>query len=192
MEADSGDSSSERELLVLARRGSWPAADALFERYRSWLRGWARGRLPRRARGAVDTSDLVQETLQRTFTHLTSFRSSQARALRVYLRRAVDNRIRDELRRAVFRQGAILPDGSVRTSDAAPQLGQLIDDETWRRYLDALQRLPDRDRRLIVGRAEFGYNSTQLAFIERLSSPAVARVMLGRAVARLSGLMADG
>ena len=187
MEPDSRGSTSEQYLLERARRGSHSAVDTLFRRYRSWLRRWSHGRLPRRARGAVDTSDLVQETLQRTFTHLTPFKSTQARALRVYLRRAVDNRIRDEMRRATFRQGVILPEGSVRASDASnPQLGRLIDDETWRRYLDAVKRLPDRDRRLLVARVELGYNSAQLAFLERLSSPAVARVTLRRAMLRLS------
>ena len=75
---------------------------------------------------------------------------------------------------------------------AAPQHRELIDNEAWARYLDALKRLPDRDRRLIVARAELGYNSAQLAFAERLSSPAVARVALRRAVLRLSALMSDG
>ena len=191
MGTDLSGATSERSLLERARRGSHSAVAALFERYRPWLKRWAHGRLPQRARGAVDTSDLVQETLQRTFTHLTSLRSSQAKALRVYLRRAVENRIRDEVRRATFRQSVILPDGAVRASDDAPQLGQLMDDETRRRYLRALDRLPDRDRRLIVGRAELGYNSAQLAHLEHLSSPAVARVALRRAVLRLSALMAD-
>ena len=190
-EDDAGVATSEQHLVERARRGSHSAIDALFERYRPWLRRWSRGRLPRRARGAVDTSDLVQETLQRTLTHLTSFKSTQARALRVYLRRAVDNRIRDEMRRATFRQGVILPEGSVRGSHAAVQHRQLVDDETWRRYLDAVKRLPDRDRRLVVARTELGYNSAQLAFLERLSSPAVARVTLRRAMLRLSGLMSD-
>ena len=188
---DAGVATSEQRQVERARRGSHSAIDALFERYRPWLRRWSRGRLPRRARGAVDTSDLVQETLQRTFTHLASFKSTQARALRVYLRRAVDNRIRDEMRRATFRQGVILPEGSVRDSHAAVQHRQLVDDETWRRYLDAVKRLPDRDRRLVVARTELGYSGAQLAFLERLSSPAVARVTLRRAMLRLSGLMSD-
>ena len=145
----------------------------------------------RRARGAVDTSDLVQETLQRTFANVTSLKSNQSEALRAYLRRAVENRIRDELRRATFRQEVILPDGAVRAAHDAPQLELLLDDETWKRYRRALKQLSDRDRRLIVGRAELGYNSGQLALLERLSSPAVARVALRRAVLRLSALMAD-
>ena len=52
-------------------------------------------------RGAIDTSDLVQDTLQQTFVRLGGFGARQASALRAYLRRAVENRIRDELRRAV-------------------------------------------------------------------------------------------
>ena len=193
METDSRGSSPERHLLERARQGSQSAIDALFERYRSWLRRWARGRLPRRLRGVIDTSDLVQDSLHRTFAQLATFRSGQAGALRVYLRRAVENRIRDELRRATRRRSIILPEEPVRASDdAAPQLRQIISAETWSRYLDALKRLPDRDRRLIVARAELGYNSEQLAFVERLSSPAVARVTLRRALIRLSALMSDG
>ena len=191
MDTDFRSATSERSLLERARRGSHSAVAALIERYRPWLRRWARGRLPRRARGAVDTSDLVQETLQRTFANVTSLKSNQSEALRAYLRRAVENRIRDELRRATFRQEVILPDGAVRAAHDAPQLEQLLDDETWKRYRRALKQLSDRDRRLIVGRAELGYNSGQLALLERLSSPAVARVALRRAVLRLSALMAD-
>ncbi|MCY4507738.1 MAG: ECF-type sigma factor, partial [Acidobacteria bacterium] len=66
-------SSSESRLLEQVRQGSQGAAEVLFERYRSWLRRWTRGRLPRRGRGSVDTSDVVQETLGYTFTRLDWF-----------------------------------------------------------------------------------------------------------------------
>ena len=52
-----------------------------------------------------------------------------------------------------------------------------------------LKRLKVRDRRLIVGRAELGYNYDQLAAIERLPSPDAARKALKRAVVRLSEVM---
>ena len=48
-------SPSERRLLERARRGSDSAVAVLFARYRSWLRSRARGRLPRRTRGTIDT-----------------------------------------------------------------------------------------------------------------------------------------
>ena len=143
----------------------------MFERYRPWLRGWARGRLPGWVRGAIDTSDLVQDALHRTFEQLDRFEPKHANALRMYLRRAVENRIRDELRRSMRRRASIAPDEVVRLSDAAaPQHRQLVDDETWSRYLNGLKRLSPRERRLIVGHAELEYSYQQLALIEDMPS----------------------
>ena len=120
---ETSGSTRERHLLERAHRGSRAAVGALFERYGVWLRRWARSRLPSRARGAVDTSDIVQDALHHTFARFTSFRSRQTSLLRLYLRRAVQNRIRDELRRVAHRGGSIQPDRPVLRSDAgAPQL----------------------------------------------------------------------
>ena len=183
------DSSSER-LLDDIRHGSRASIDALFERYRSWLRGWARGRLPPWVRGSIDTSDLVQDALHRTFSRLERFEPKHANALRIYLRRAVENQIRDELRRAVRRRASIAPDEVVRLSDdGAPQHRQLVDDETWGRYLSGLKRLTPRDRRLIVGHAELEYSYRQLALIEDMPSPDAARMALRRAMIRLGSLV---
>ena len=184
--------SSESRLLEQARRGRPGAADALFERYRPWLRRWTRGRLPQRVRGSIDTSDIVQGTLHYAFTRLNWFESKRASSLRAYLRRVVENRIRDELRRATRRRNAIAPEQPVRLSDdGAPQLRQLLDDDAWRRYLHGLRRLRPRDRRLIVGRVELGYNYQQLALLERLASTDAARMALRRALIRLGDAMAD-
>lgn len=185
-------SSSESRLLEQVRQGSRGAAEALFERYGSWLRRLTRGRLPRRARGSLDTSDVVQEALSYTFTRLDWFESKRASALRAYLRRVAENRIRDELRRATRRRQAIAPEQRVRMSEeGAPQLRRLIDDEAWRRYVDGLRCLSPRDRRLIAGRVELGYNYRQLALVERMPSPDAARMALRRALIRLSDVMSD-
>ena len=69
--SDSGSTpSSESRLLEQVRQGSQGATEALFKRYRAWLRRCTRGRLPQRGRGSVDTSDVVQEALGYTFTRL--------------------------------------------------------------------------------------------------------------------------
>ncbi len=184
--------SSESRLLEQVRRGSRGAAEVLFNRYGSWLRRWARGRLPHRVRGSLDTSDVVQEALGYTFARLDWFESKRASALRAYLRRVAENRIRDELRRATRRRHAVAPEQPVRASeDGAPQLRRLVDDEAWRRYVDGLQRLSSRDRRLIAGRVELGYNYRQLALVERMPSPDAARMALRRALIRLGDVMAD-
>ena len=192
--ADPTDPGSEQRLLNLVRRGSSSAVAALFERYAPWLRRRASGRLPLWARsGGVATSDLVQDVLHHTFARLTWFESKQVSALRAYLRRAVENRVQDELRRAIRRlDSARLAPGKQPLrpfEDAAPQYQQRRQDELWGRYREGLKRLKVRDRRLIVGRAELGYNYEQLAAIERLPSPDAARKALKRAVIRLSAVM---
>ena len=192
--ADPPDPGSEQRLLTRVRRGSASAVAALFARYAPWLRRRARGRLPQWARtGGVATSDLVQDVLQHTFARLTWFESTHVSALRAYLRRAVENRVQDERRRAIRRLDlARLAPGEVPLrpfEDAAPQYQQRLQDELWGQYRDGLKRLKVRDRRLIVGRAELGYTYAQLAAIERLPSPDAARKALKRAVLRLSAVM---
>ena len=187
------DPGSEQRLLNRVRRGSSSAVGALFERYAPWLRRRASGRLPQWARSGVATSDLVQDVLHNAFARLKWFESKHVSALRAYLRRAVENRVQDELRRAIRRLDlARLAPGEEPPrpfEDAAPQYRQLLHDEMWGRYREGLKRLKVRDRRLIVGRAELGYNYEQLAATERLPSPDAARKALKRAVIRLSAVM---
>ena len=191
-EPDARRAAWERRLLARAKRGSRPALNTLADWYSSWLRKWARGRLPVWVRGAVDTSDVVQDALSRTFSRLAWFEPAHAGALRGYLRRAVENRIRDQLRRAAHRRVVDAADLRVRADDdGAPQLRQLLDDEAWGRYLEGLKRLNARDRRLLVGRVELGYNYRQLAFVERMPSADAARKAVRRALVRLSGAMPD-
>ena len=166
------------------RRGDGLALDVLFTRYLAWLRRWAGGRLPAWARSFVDTGDLVQDVLLSTFSRLSRFEPRRNGALRAYLRLAVENRIRDEIRRAGRRPAiACLDDAPGR--EPSP-LERVIDDETWTRYRLALKRLPPRERRLIVGRAELGYSFKQLAFIDGRVSPDAARMATRRALVRLS------
>src|SRR5689334_13929045 len=85
-------------LLTRARAGDAAALDDLFGRYLPALRRWASGRLPRWARDLADTHDLVQEALAQTFKRVDGFQHRGEGAWQAYLRQAVMNRIRDELR----------------------------------------------------------------------------------------------
>src|SRR5262245_26126082 len=87
------------ELLLKAREGNRQAVDALLERCLPRLRRWAHGRLPPAARGALDTNDLVQETAMHVLRNLGTFEPRHVGAMQAYLRQAVINRIRDEVRR---------------------------------------------------------------------------------------------
>src|SRR5439155_26664017 len=87
-------------LLELAQAGDRAALDSLIARYLPRLQQWASGRLPRWARDMADTQDLVQETLFQTVKRIDRFESRGEGALLAYLRQAMLNRIREELRRA--------------------------------------------------------------------------------------------
>ena len=190
---DSHQPPSSARLLERAVRGDRSAIDELFARYLPRLRRWTRGRLPRWARGVVDTSDLVQDTLLHALTRITVFEPKGDGALRAYLRQAVENRIRDELRRVARRPAVESLDGDDQVPGGGPSpLDRAIDDQTWARYLSALKRLTPRERRLIVGRAELGYSFTQLAYIDGRASPDAARMALKRALVRLASEMRDG
>src|SRR5215210_5738104 len=111
---------STLSLIERARAGDQEACTDLFARYAPPLRRWASGRLPRWARDLSDTPDLVQETLLNTFRNIEGFEYREEGALQSYLRRAVMNRIRDELRRAQHRPESIGLDPELMDEAASP------------------------------------------------------------------------
>ena len=184
------DDTSSVRLLDRAIRGDRSARDALFARYLPWLRRWARGRLPHWARGVADTSDVVQDALHRTVTRLGGFEPRGDGALRAYLRSAVENRIRDEMRRAARRPAMdVLDEGRQLAGNGRSLQEKIVHDEAWDRYRSALKHLPRRDQRLIVGRLELGYSFRQLAAIDGRAGPDAARMALKRALVRLAAEM---
>jgi RNA polymerase sigma-70 factor (ECF subfamily) len=185
------DHLSSRELLGRARQGDRRAMSALIVRHVPFLQRWAHGRLPRWARSLADTGDLVQDAILKTFRRLDRFEPRAEHALRVYLRRAIQNRIRDELRRHDVRGTALELDGQEQDRSPSP-LALSISSEQMARYRGALCRLREEERALIVGRFELGYNYEQLALATGRVSPDAARVALRRAMRRLAEEMAGG
>ena len=144
----SPDLSTTTDLLRRARMGDRDALDALFKRHLGPLRRWARGRLPKWTRDLRDTEDLVQETLAQTLRHVDDFEPRHEGALRAYLRQAVLNRIRDEVRRVS--RISVLPglgEAAEVIDPAASPLDEAIGREAVARYEAALQRLRPRNAR---------------------------------------------
>jgi RNA polymerase sigma-70 factor, ECF subfamily len=93
------DPESTFHLIDRARSGDQEALERLFDHHLKPFQRWASGRLPCWARDLADTDDLVQDTLIQTFKRIEGFEPRRVGALQAYLRQAVLNRIRDELRR---------------------------------------------------------------------------------------------
>jgi RNA polymerase sigma-70 factor (ECF subfamily) len=173
-----------QELLARVRRGDLDALDRLFARCLPPLRRWARGRLPAAARGALDTQDLVQDTVLHSLRRLEDFEPRHEGALQAYLRQAVLNRIRDEARRFIRRPTPAALSESLPADGASP-LDIAIGRQGVERYEAALQRLRPADREAIIGRLELQHDYRELAVILGKPNANAARVAVTRALARL-------
>jgi RNA polymerase sigma-70 factor, ECF subfamily len=178
------DPESSIELIQRAQRGDSSALEKLLEKYRSRLQRWAHGRLPRSARDMTDTEDLVQEAMIGAFRNFKDFGQQGEWALQAYLRTAVMNRIRDELRRAGARlTRAELVD--LPAADPSP-LEAVIGGEVFARYEKALDVLDDAEREAVIARLELGCSYQEIAALVGKPSADAARMMVSRALARLA------
>jgi RNA polymerase sigma-70 factor (ECF subfamily) len=172
-------------LLERAKGGDREALEVLFARHIPTLRRWASGRLPRWVRDMADTQDLVQDTVLQVFKRLEAFEPRGDGALQAYLRQAVMNRIRNEVRSKGRRPSFESLDEQAPADHTSP-LEAAIREEQLDRYEAALSRLSEQDRDLIVARVEVGLTYEEIA--EALGKPSwnAARMATARALVRLA------
>ncbi len=193
--ADSSGASSNLEstftLIERARAGDSQALEQLFARHQKPLQRWASGRLPKWARELSETDDLVQETLLHAFKRIGEFEPRRVGALQAYLRQAVLNRIREELRRKGRQPDATDLD-DIEVDSAESPLEQAIGREAVKRYEQALARLREEEREAIIARVEMGYTYEELAEALGKPTPDAARKAAQRALVRLAEEMKRG
>jgi RNA polymerase sigma factor (sigma-70 family) len=176
---------STLDLVERAKRGDGQAVETLFARYLPSLRRWASGRLPRWARDLMDTDDLVQETVIRAVKRIDRFESRHEGALQAYLRQAIVNRIRDEVRRTKRSPVSTALDDNAADHGASP-LEDAIGAEALARYEAALERLRPEEREAIVARVEMDGSYQEVARALGKPSPDAARMAVSRALLRLA------
>ena len=182
------DPESSIALLERAQGGDRLALEELLARYRPRLKRWASGRLPRYARDITDTDDLVQDALIGTVRNFPHFKHQGEWALQAYMRQAVTNRIRDELRRnAATPRRDELP-VHAESRDMSP-LEAAAGREVFSRYDQALGQLEDLQREAVIARLELGCSYQEIAALIDSPSTDAARMMVTRAVSRLAELM---
>ena len=181
----SGAVATTADLLQRARLGDADALNELFARYLPSLRRWARGRLPSWTRDLRDTDDVVQDTLVQTLRNLDGFRPRHEGALQAYLRQALVNRVRDEVRR-VGRHGVSTELADEHADEAASPLEQAIGQEAMARYEQGLARLRPDEREVIIARVELGQSYQQIAAGHGRASADAARMAVSRALVRLA------
>jgi RNA polymerase sigma-70 factor, ECF subfamily len=202
MTADQNDTSASQDtppnqltstidLLERFKRGDDDAIATLVARSLPPLRRWARGRLPVWARSLADTQDLVQNAVIRSLPHLKQFEARHPGALQAYLRQAIANHIKDEIRKVRARPTVAgeVPDSYV---DPAPTpLEHAIGRERLEHYEAALARLRPSEQEAIIARLELQQSYEEVALALGKPTAAAARMAVARAVKNLITAMAE-
>jgi RNA polymerase sigma-70 factor, ECF subfamily len=185
---DASTSATTLTLLQRASAGDGQAIDQLFARYAPALNRWASGRLPKGLRDIADTQDIVQDAMLQTFRNLHGFEYRGEGGFHAYLRQAILNRVKAEIRRKVHRPVSTALDSGLEADDLSP-LEHTIGQHTLARYEEALNRLTVQEREAVIARVELGLSHAEIA--ETLKKPSVdaARMSVARALAKLAQLM---
>jgi RNA polymerase sigma factor (sigma-70 family) len=187
--AASTSAASSFDLVQRANAGDQEARDTLFARYLPRLQRWAHGRVPPAARNALQSHDLVQDTLLRVLEGLPSFKPRHEGAFQGYVRTVLWNRIRD-VARQYQRTGAPGPlDSDIEGHEHSP-VDWAIFHETSDRYEAALERLREEERELIIARIEMGLPHAEIAAMFNKPSVAAVHMAVSRALVRLAEEMA--
>ena len=175
------------DLLQRARSGDQRALDTLMARYHPRLVRWASGRLPGYARSLLDTGDLVQDTLIRALQRLDHVEVRGPGLFQAYVRKAILNQIKDQVRWARKRPGA--PVAEQLTDRAPSPLEDAIGSDVLDRFEGALDQLSEEERRLIHLRIELDFGYEEIAAIMEKRSPDAARMAVQRALRKLAEIM---
>jgi len=176
------------ELLDRAKQGDAEALSQIMEKYAPRLQFWATARLPRYARSMFDTSDLVQDSLARTLQGLDRVEVRGPGGFEAYVRQAILNGIKDQIRRARVRGNP--EDMSDELVHSAPSpLEEAIGVDLLERFERGMSALDPEDRRLLHLRIELDFDFDEIAAATGRPSRDAARMALQRALARLSRVM---
>lgn len=175
---------STASLLTRVRDGDSNAREQLCAQYLPILTRWAHGRLPASARDLAETSDVVQATLIKALAQVETFQPQREGAFLAYLRTALLNAIRSEIRRSASRGKPVdLDNADNAAADSA--LAQHAGSDLLIDYENALVTLKPEWREAVILRIEFGFSYDELAAAMERPSADAARMLTHRALSAL-------
>jgi RNA polymerase sigma-70 factor (ECF subfamily) len=178
------------QLVQRAKQGDPTALDALMTRYLPRLYRWASGRLPLHARSLLDTTDLVHDTLLKAIQSLDRFEVRGPGGFQAYVRRAIQNRILDQIRWAGRRPGTEDPSENLVDPGRSP-LENAIGADLFARYERARAQLRVEDQLFLHLRIELDFDYREIAAIMESPSWNAARMGVQRSLRRLVEIMRD-
>ncbi len=193
------------ELLVAAKQGDNNAVNRLLEKHRGPVRRLVELRLDRKVQQRVDVSDVVQEVLTEASGRLEKYLDDPAMAFHLWLRQIAWDHIIDTYRRhrvsakrSMDREQPIAgnADNDQSTSQLVVQLSDpavtpataAMQRELGQRVEQAIERLNDQDREVIIMRHYEHLSNLEIAEALHLNPPAASMRYL-RAVRHLKELL---
>jgi RNA polymerase sigma-70 factor (ECF subfamily) len=171
------------------------ALERVYERSAPRLLAFIRLRMGRTLRSKMESRDILQVTLMKSFQHLDDFKGSDTQSLGAWLARIAEREIADRVdfhqrqRRNAAREGP-LDDGVMVPAPVKSALTQAILDEKARQLEAAMDTLSDAHREIILLRKfeelSFGEIARRLG-----KSEDACRMLLARAMVALTLAMND-
>lgn len=202
MRSPASDSNETQQLLAQIQAGRHAALDELLARHRPYLCKVVELRVDPLLRQRVDPSDIVQEAQLEATRRLGDFLKQRPMGFRVWLRQITYERLlmvrrrhADTLRRSVNRETPLPEHPSVSIAEQLCLSGAspsrvLIQGELARRVGEAMERLSDADRELLLMRNFEGLANREVAEALQID-PAAASKRYGRALLRLRTHLAE-
>jgi RNA polymerase sigma-70 factor (ECF subfamily) len=193
--------------MLEAERGEPAAVNALLDRHREALRHMVRSRLDQRLSRRVDASDVVQDVLLEASTRLADYLRDPRIPFPLWLREMARDRIIDlhrrhrvAARRSLDKEQPLSPAnfgdrsslelaGQLRDPELTPAASALRR-ELHERFLDALDRMDEEDREILVIRHVEQLSNSEAANILGLSPPAAGMRHL-RALRRMREILGE-
>jgi RNA polymerase sigma-70 factor (ECF subfamily) len=186
---------SSTALLERAKAGSPDAINALYERLSPRILAYIRLRLGRDLRARMESRDLLQTTLLKSYQKLGDFRGSETRSLVAWLARIAEHEIRDcadyvhRQRRDAAQDTALDEDAPIRAITRSA-LSRVILSEDAQRLEAALDALSTDHREIILMRK---FEELPFGEIARRTgrSEDACRMLLARAMTALTLRLAE-
>jgi RNA polymerase sigma-70 factor (ECF subfamily) len=193
------DAKDSAALLRAAKEGSAEALDRLYERCAGKLLALIRLRMGRDLRAHMESRDILQATLLKSFRSIDQLEKDGTGSLMAWLARIAQNEIRDQadylgrLRRDAAKEVPLPEDhdpGGLVAERVHSALSQLILDERMERLERALESLDGPHREIILLRK---YEELSFGEIARRldKSEDACRMMLARAMTALTLRVAE-
>jgi RNA polymerase sigma-70 factor, ECF subfamily len=183
------DVESSFELIEKAKQGDSDAQDALVLRYRPRIMRWATGRMPGYARDFTDTEDIVQVALVGLVSNFDSFRYEGEWSLQAYLRKAVINEIRQQIRRRGRSPDVGSLPENLESADLCPY-EYAVGKEVFARYTAALDTLSAIEQEAVIAWVELGCSHKEIMLLVEKPTVDAARMFVTRALEKLAKVMA--